>query len=185
VFWLAAKALIVKKDLPRADAIVVLGGSSTYLERARFAARLFHSGRAAEIILTNDGLLSIWSHTEERNLMFFERSVQELRQLNVPPEKIKVIPRVVDSTRDEALAVREYAESQGLHSIIVVTAPYQSRRALWIFQRTFEGSNVTLGLDAPPPGEQSPKPSLWWMRILGWKLIPGEYLKLIYYRWSY
>lgn len=183
--WFAAKALIVREELPHADAIIVLAGSSTYVERARFAARLLESGRGSAIVLTNDGLLSGWSHTEERNLLFYERSVNELRRLGVPPGLIKTIPQIVNSTYDEAVAVRQYAEANGLRSILIVTAPYQSRRALWIFRRIFEGSSVTLGFDSPAPGEQSPHPAFWWRRTLGWKLVPGEYLKLIYYRAHY
>jgi uncharacterized SAM-binding protein YcdF (DUF218 family) len=185
VCWLAAKALIVKKELPYVDAIVVLAGSSTYLERVRFAARLLEKGQGSAIVLTNDGLLSGWSNTENRNLYFFERSVDELRRLGVPAGLITTIPQVVNSTYDEAVAVRSYAETNRLRSILVITAPYQSRRALWVFRQIFQDSSVEIGLDSPPPGEQSPQPSVWWARTLGWKLVPGEYLKLIYYRSHY
>lgn len=175
----------MKQDLAHADAIVVLAGSSTYLERVRFAARLLENGRASSIVLTNDGQLSGWSAVKERNLFFFERSVEELRRLGVPDKLITAIPRPVSSTYDEAIVVREYAQANRLRSILVITAPYQSRRALWVFQQTFQGSGVTIGLDSPPPGEQSPHPALWWARTLGWKLVPGEYLKLLYYRSHY
>ena len=59
--WIAAKALIVNAELPHADAIAVLAGSSTYLERTHRAAQLFHEGRGAKIALTNDNLHSGWS----------------------------------------------------------------------------------------------------------------------------
>lgn len=183
--WVAANALIVKKEIPHADAIVVLSGSATYIERVRLAARLLEEGRASTIILTNDGLLSGWSAADERNLFFFERSVAELRRLGVPASLITTIPRLVNNTYEEAVVVREYAEANSLRSLLVVTAPYQARRALWVFQQTFESSGITIGLDSPPPGEQSPHPTTWWMRTLGWKLVPGEYIKLIYYRWNY
>ena len=39
-----------------------------------------------------------------------------------------------------------------------------------------------IGVDSAEPGEQSPRPATWWLHRLGWKLVPGEYLKLIYYR---
>ncbi len=35
VSWLAARAIIVNVRLERADVVVVLSGSSTYIERAR------------------------------------------------------------------------------------------------------------------------------------------------------
>ena len=182
---MGAKALIVKKDLSDAEAIVILAGSSTYVERARFAAQLFKKRSGSTVILTNDGLLSGWSAAEERNPLFVERMAEELRRLGVPATQIKIIPAPVTSTREEAVIVREYAEKNALKSIQVVATPYQSRRALFIFEKVFQGSAVGIGLDAPPPGEQSPRPALWWTRILGWKLVPGEYLKLIYYKLRY
>lgn len=183
--WLAAEALVVREELPHADAIVVLAGSSTYVERVRHAARLFQEGRAPAVVLTNDGLLSGWSAAEERNPLFCERAAAELRRLGVPAGRITIIPRVVTSTYEEASAAREYAAAHGLKSVLVVTTPYQSRRALWTLRRAFRDSGVTVGVDAPPPGEQSPHPAVWWLRGIGWKLVPGEYLKLIYYKWHY
>ena len=44
VAWTAGKSLIVRSEISRADAIVVLAGSSTYLERAHHAAELFAAG---------------------------------------------------------------------------------------------------------------------------------------------
>lgn len=46
VAWVAAEALIVKSELAQADALVVLAGSSTYVERTRRAAQLCQEGRA-------------------------------------------------------------------------------------------------------------------------------------------
>ena len=183
--WLAAEALFVREPLARADALAVFAGSSTYVERTRLAARLFKEGRAPLIILTNDGLKSGWSAAEERNPMFFERAADQLRRDGIPPERIKVMPGVVTSTYEEATRLRVYAESNGLKSVLVVTTPYHTRRALWVLRQTFRGSGVSVGIDAPAPGEQSPRPAVWWTHALGWKLVPGEYLKLIYYLWHY
>src|SRR5437762_2686897 len=58
--WAAARLLIVKSELAAPDAIVVLSGSSTYIERSNWAARLYREGRAPVIILTNDGLIGGW-----------------------------------------------------------------------------------------------------------------------------
>jgi uncharacterized SAM-binding protein YcdF (DUF218 family) len=63
----------------------------------------------------------------------------------------------------------------------VVTSAYHSRRALWTLRRVFEGSGVEVGLVAVEPGEQSPRPGTWWLYPLGWKMVPGEYVKFLYY----
>ncbi|MBA3242124.1 MAG: YdcF family protein [Acidobacteria bacterium] len=183
--WAAAKALITESDLKSADALVVLAGSSTYRERAGLAAGLFREGRAPLILLTDDGQQAGWSAAEQRNPPFYDLAAQELQRRGVPPERIRVIPRRVSSTYEEAVRVREYAETNGLRSVLVVTVAYQSRRALWALRRVFRGSGLTLGLVAPPPGEQSPLPLTWWCYKIGWELVPGEYLKLIYYAARY
>ncbi|HEX8845390.1 MAG TPA: YdcF family protein [Pyrinomonadaceae bacterium] len=183
--WVAARALIVEAELAHADVIVILAGSSTYLERASHAAELFHQGRAPRIVLTNDDIRGGWSVEEQRNPLFVELAAAELERQGVPAEKIEIIPRTVSSTYDEAARVREYAEAHGIKSLLVVTSAYQSRRALWTLRRVFSGSEAEIGLSSPPPGQQSPSPATWWLHPLGWKMVPGEYLKLIYYKMHY
>jgi len=179
--WTAAEALIVKAELAQPDALVVLAGSSTYVERTRRAAQLFQEGRAPSIVLTNDNELSGWSVDEQRNPLFVERAAGELKRQGVPAEKIEIAPGAVSSTYDEAVRLREYANARGLKSILVVTSAYQSRRALWTFRRVFEGSGVAVGVSAVEPGEQSPRAGVWWLYPLGWQMVPGEYVKMIYY----
>src|SRR5437899_6020016 len=151
--WVAAKGLIVKAELPHADAIAVLAGSSTYLERTHRAAQLFREGRAAMILLTNDNLRRGWSLAEQRNPLFLELAVEELNRHGVPVEKIQIIPGAVTSTYNEALHLRDYAISRSLRSILVVTSAYQSRRALWTLHRIFDGCGIAIGCDPAEPGE--------------------------------
>jgi uncharacterized SAM-binding protein YcdF (DUF218 family) len=181
VAWIAAKALIVKAELAHADALVVLAGSSTYVERTRRAAQLFHEGRAPRIILTDDNQKTGWSAIEQRNPSFVEQAAARLRFEGVPAEKIEIVPGTVSSTYEEALRLRDYASAHDLRSILIVTSAYQSRRALWSLRRVFRESNVLIGLEAVAPGEQAPRPATWWWHGLGWELVPGEYVKLIYY----
>jgi uncharacterized SAM-binding protein YcdF (DUF218 family) len=183
--WVAAQALVVRADLPRADAILVLSGSSNYVERTRWAARLYEAGRAPGVLLTDDGGRGGWSQVEQRNPFFVERAAKELNNAGVPAEKIEVLPGVVSSTYEEALNLRSYAESRGLRSVLVVTSAYHSRRALWTLRRVFEGSNVEVGVDAPPAGDDSPAAATWWMTARGWQMVAGEYPKMIYYRLRY
>lgn len=185
IAWVAADALIVKSDLAHAEALVVLAGSSTYLERTRHAAQLFNEGRAPLIILTNDNQTSGWSAEAERNPLFIERAIDELKNRSVPIDKIEVVPGRVWNTHDEVMRIREYVREKKLGSILVVTSAYQSRRALWTLRRVFRGSGIEIGLDAVEPGEQSPGRATWWGSRLGWQIVPGEYLKLVYYRLKY
>ena len=181
VAWAAARGLVVECELERADAVVVLAGSSTYRERARHAAEIYARGRAPLVLLTDDGQKSGWSAESQTNPLFRERAAAELSRLGVPAERIRVLPGVVASTYDEALRVREFAAAERLGSVLVVTAAYQSRRARWTMRRVLDDAGVRVDVDAPPPGGDSPPAATWWMHLLGWKLVPGEYLKLAYY----
>jgi uncharacterized SAM-binding protein YcdF (DUF218 family) len=179
--WAAAKALIVRSDLARADAIVVLAGSATYLERTDWASRMYKQGRAPVIILTNDNVPGGWSVARQRNPMIVELAAEELRRKGVPAERIDTISETVSSTYEEALRLREYAINHDLRSILIVTSSYHSRRALWTLRRVFEGSGIEIGLDAPGTGVQTPAPATWWWHGSGWQIVPGEYVKIIYY----
>src|SRR5215207_1041116 len=70
----AAEALVVSEGLESADALVVLAGSSAYVERTARAAELYREGRAPSVVLTNDGQLSGWSNESQSNPTFVERA---------------------------------------------------------------------------------------------------------------
>ena len=185
VAWFAAHLLIVKADMTSADAIVILSGSSTYIERANWAANLYREGRAPQIILTNDGLIGGWDHRAERNPYFYELTARRLEQQGVPANRIQLAPGPALGTYEESLLVRDYATSHNLKRILIVTSGYHSRRALWSMRRACEGSGIEIGINSAPPGWQTPSPWLWWSRRWGWKVVGGEYLKMIYYAANY
>ena len=181
---ISARWLVVNSDLPQADVLVVLGGSANYLERSEAAAEIFKAGRVKTIVLTNDGQQSGWSNAEQRNPFFVERALGELQRQGVSNAGIEILPGVVTSTRDEAVLLRTTAATRGWNSLLVLTSPYHSRRALWTFRHEFEGSGVTVGLTSVRNGRQTPSPWFWWLTPGGWRMVAGEYVKLIYYRLS-
>lgn len=117
--------------------------------------------------------------------LFVERAVEELRRRGVPSEKIEIIWQPVNGTYDETVCLREYAAARGFRSILVVASAYHSRRVLWTLHRVFRETDVAAGIDAVPTGQQTPPPATWWWHKLGWKMVPGEYFKLIHYRWGW
>jgi uncharacterized SAM-binding protein YcdF (DUF218 family) len=183
--WLAAKILIVKVEVPAPDAIVVLSGSATYIERTAWAAQLYREGRASVVLVTNDGLLSGWDTREQRNPYYYELATRKLEQQGVPPQQIEVVSDRAAGTYEESLAVREFAVSHKLKRLLIVTSAYHSRRALWSMQRACEGTGIQIGIDSPPPGQQTPSPWIWWAHRWGWKVVGGEYVKMIYYWTKY
>ena len=183
--WVAARGLIVSAPLNSADAIVVLSGSSTYVERTQKAAELYRQGRAPLVLLTDDHTRGGWSSALQRNPYFVERATEELIEQGVPAEKIRVVPGLAFGTHDEVLLLKDYASAAGLRSILVVTSAYHSRRALRSLRQSFAGTGTTIGLEPVPPGSQTPAPAFWWLHFQGWRSVGAEYVKLIYYWLKY
>ena len=179
--WVAARLLITEAPLAKADAVVVLGGSANYRERAREAARLLREGRSKLILLTNDNQRGPWSNVEQRNLYFYERSLEELHNWGVPDQSVDVLMNEVSGTHEEAELVKKFAIDHGFRSVLIVTSAYHSRRALWTFSRVFRDTGIEVGLMPASPGTDSPRPATWWLTVRGWRLVPTEYVKMIYY----
>ena len=178
---LGARLLVVRAPLESADAIIVLSGSSAYVERTRKAAQLYREGRAPLVLLTDDHMRGGWDNAQQRNPFFVERARDELIKAGVPAERVQTIPGVAASTHDEALMIKEYAARERLRSVLVITSAYHSRRALRTLRRTLAGTGTTVGID--PAGNDSEV--FWWLRPQGWRNVGGEYAKLIYYWFMY
>src|ERR1041384_552344 len=120
--WVAAELLIVKADLPAADAIVIFSGSSTYLERAAWAAKLYREGRAPLIVVTNDGVIGGWDHSEDRNAFYYELTTRRMEQQGVPSTGIQLAPGQALGTYNESLLVRDFAVAHRLKRLLIVTS---------------------------------------------------------------
>ena len=181
-----ARNLIIEKPLDKADVILVLGGSSTYIERTQKAAELFKKGAAPKIYLTDDGEQAGWSKIEKRNPPYFELARNSLIAQGVPPENIEILEPQVTGTIYEARILSEKAKSANLKSVLIVTSAYHTRRAFSTFQRIFTENNqpTELGIVSPPTGEQTPPPFSWWLSANGWNFVAGEYVKSFVY-WVY
>jgi len=178
----AARLLVVRAPVEHADAILVLSGSSRLAERNHLAAELFRQGRAPRVILTNDYVQVGWDSKEERNPFSYEFARRILQTDGVPAERIEVLMQSVNGkyggTYGELELVRRYASQQQLRSLLLVTSAYHSRRTLWTANNLFKGTGVLIGLERASP---TPSPWIWWLLPDGWRLVAGEYLKMLYY----
>lgn len=177
--------LITESPIENADAIVVLGGSANYKERARAAAKLLQEGRSPRVLLTNDNMRGPWSSAQQSNPFFYERSLEEIKNAGVSTSSVELLLKPVANTHEEAELVRQYAEEHQLHSVLIVTSAYHSRRALWVFTRVFRDTGIRVGLINVRPGDESPRPATWWLSLRGWRLVPTEYFKMVYYVTKY
>jgi uncharacterized SAM-binding protein YcdF (DUF218 family) len=182
-----AEYLIVEKPLAKADAILILGGSSVYVERTQKAALLYKKGVAPKILLTDDGEKAGWSQKEQRNPPFVDLARNELISQGVPAEAIDLVEPKESGTIYEAAATREIVQANHLKSILIVTSAYHTRRALWTFEKDFSDNSVeaTIGIEPAMTGQQTPIPNTWWLAPRGWRAVAGEYVKILYYWLSY
>ena len=181
--WVLANNLVVEKPLAKADAILVLGGAASYLERTDEAAAIFREGIAPKIFLTNDGLQGGWNQKEQRNPYFVEGAHNELIRQGVPEEAIEILPGLVNGTNDEANLFFEISAQKKLKSVLLVTSAYHSRRALWAFERVLSRHNSALivGIKSSPNGQLIISPFSWWLSSHGWQTVGEEYVKMAYY----
>jgi uncharacterized SAM-binding protein YcdF (DUF218 family) len=136
---------------------------------------------APRIILTNDNQQGSWDNAQQRNPFFFETSFDELVSRNVPKDAIEVLKTPVSSTHDEAQLVEAYGRQHKFGSIMIITSDYHSRRALWTFHRVIGKGQISVGVEPVI----STSPFSWWLHLSGWKSIPVELVKFVYYRLVY
>lgn len=185
--YLAAN-LVVEKPLEKADAIMVLSGSREFIERTHAAAELYNRGISKKIILTDDGGRSGWNQAEQTNLKFSELARRQLIQQGVASEDIEILEPEVGGTIYEArLFVEDFAKDKDMQNLLLVTSAYHTRRTLWTFERELRRNNSTInvGIEHAAPSRENPAFQTWWLSVNGWRVIGGEYLKLLVYRLYY
>lgn len=177
----AGRYLIIDTPLQKADAIVMLDGGRTgrWLE----AAELYKEGYAQHVLLS-PGYADPAGDRLRSSGVRYPRAVDVVRevytQLGVPAESIQIMPGGYDNTADEAAGARRIAQIRGWTSIIVVTSPYHTRRALYAFQREFSGTGVTV--QARASRFEQARPDGWWRSRSDLRWVLSEMQRLIAYR---
>jgi uncharacterized SAM-binding protein YcdF (DUF218 family) len=175
VGWLGRESLlqaatdlwIVSDPLTYADAIVVLGGNSQ--TRPPVAAHLYRKGLANRVLV---------SHPSD-----YQLNRAALLNLGVPASAIEAFGEANTNTREEAVALRQWAERNAASVFIIPSEPFMARRVRWIFRREFSGRPVMIEVqpfDVPDYSHQG-----WWKTDQGSIIFQTEILKYVYYRWKY
>lgn len=188
----AARPLLIFAPLEKAGAIVILGGGvrsdGELLEPTRgrlvYGLRLFRKGYAPVVILTG-------GNPEIPEVSESEAMERVARELGFPPGHF-IVETKAKRTSEQARAVAQIVESRQMKSVILVTSPTHSYRALRAFQKA--GLRAIPGTTDPllkPPGFFP-----WWKRWF--TVAPGvilerlnlaaavfyEYVALALYWWN-
>lgn len=175
--WLAGMihAWVVNDPVEHVDAIVVLGGGSQY--RTFAAARLFKAGQTTRVLYP-DIALSVEDVSQGRTVSPETELIgQVLEHEGVPRSAHEIIGRAVNSTHDEILAVRAWAEHHHARTIMAPTDPYHTRRLSRLGHKLFNGSETRLLVTVvAPPGYRWQE---WWRDEHGFLAFQNELLKSV------
>jgi uncharacterized SAM-binding protein YcdF (DUF218 family) len=166
----AGAYLIYADDLEPADVIVVLSGGTD--SRMNEALSLYKEDYAKIIVLTETG-----EQTEGyENLNSFDMRIQ-LMNNGVPSGNIMITDLTVNTTVDEAVAIRDLMQNRQYRSAIVVTDPYHTRRSKLIFNQVFDETGIDITVH--PVRSSWYNSRTWFTSVKGWQFTLLEYAKLI------
>ena len=136
----------------QADTVIyVLGGSQKSLKsKLETAAELYHQGPGKRILLLSRPGITSYDPDLRRNLTNDEWDVKVLVALGVKKENIESLPlhEGVLGTFSEAAGIADIAGQRGYRQVILVTAPYHTRRTWVTFSKLLKNRGITLYLYA-------------------------------------
>jgi uncharacterized SAM-binding protein YcdF (DUF218 family) len=175
----AASLWIISDPITQADAIVVLGGN--FRVRPRIAAALYHQGLAGKILVSQaaDAL------TARKGGIPTDAELNRaaLLKLGVPTGSIESFGIANSNTREEAVALREWAERNNASKFIVPSEIFSARRVRWIFRHELSGAAVSVEVLSFDPPDYARKQ--WWKKESGVIAFQSEIVKYLIYRAYY
>jgi uncharacterized SAM-binding protein YcdF (DUF218 family)/glycosyltransferase involved in cell wall biosynthesis len=178
IVWFVGNQLTVRHAPKEADAIVVFSGdgetsyiNQSYQRRTLDAIRYYQAGYAPLIILST-GKDQTFSEVEIIRYLLINRGI--------PQQAIQILEKYPRSTFENVALVKEALLEHGTKSILLITSPYHSRRALWVWRKAMPELVVSA-----PPVVDTPKQNLEWGATVNQiKAIFYEYLAIAYYRYQ-
>jgi uncharacterized SAM-binding protein YcdF (DUF218 family) len=174
----AANAWIVTDTLGPADAVAVFGGGIE--DRPFVAARYYHQGLVRKIVISNVGPGPAERLGVLDSYVAANRNV--LLKLGVPETDIEIFGANLTNTQQEAVALHDWARAQNVHSIIVPTEPFGTRRLRWILNHEFNGD---ADLCVTEIDRSNMRRDNWWKTDGGILSFQNEVIKYVYYRIKY
>ncbi len=169
-FGLFAGRLLVVNAPEKADAIVVLAGGSDD-NRYYKGLELLRAGYAPRMYVDALADIQKFGHREtEYAQKFIEESAGPDRV------RVKVCGIVGDSTVAETAAVTRCLQTEGAHTVLLVTSEYHTRRALSIFHKLLPGYHISVA--AAPDVRFGVK---WWQHREWAKMTLEEWEKLLFW----
>jgi uncharacterized SAM-binding protein YcdF (DUF218 family) len=163
--WVAfAGRFLVTSDEPvRSDVVVVPSGDVLGNRLVAGSRTLLETGSGRLVVFVQEGVYSEQRAAED----FLDRE-------GIDPTVVRLLPPG-DSTAGEAGTFAALARRCGWRSAIVVTSPYHTRRAGWLFGRALGFPSVVQAVGTGEPFEAE----TWWADDQATELVLIEWLKLL------
>ncbi len=153
---------IVSDPIGPADAVAVFGGGLA--DRPFAAARYYRLGLVKKVLI--DG----------------SDSAAVLLALGTPASAIETFGNALQNTHQEALALRAWAERHDIHSLIVPTEIFSTRRVRWMLHRAFSSKFDIRVIALDPPDYPQ---DYWWRQTKSVTSFRLEVIKYFYYLLRY
>jgi len=167
--WIGINApswLVVTDQAHSAEIGVVLGGGGG--SRLRAGLALYNGGRVDRLVLVGKSKKN-WIHIQ--NNLCLDCSTEG--------KDVTILEGSVDTFTDASL-LAEFYNSHDIDSVLVVTDPYHTRRALLIFESVFAESGIKISIESSGDyGSNLPPDENWWADNLTLSVIWGEIGKII------
>lgn len=131
--WFAASPLKISDYPSKSDAVVVFGGGvgetgspgKSTIERARYAAQLYREGYAKKIVFSS-GYTYSSNDAENMRLLALSMGVAD---------KDIILEDKANKTYENVIYTKQIAEKNRWNSILLVSSPYNMRRAELVFKK--------------------------------------------------
>ncbi|HIC44352.1 MAG TPA: YdcF family protein, partial [Sulfurimonas sp.] len=141
--------------------------STSYQRRAFDAVRYYNDGFASSIIISSGSKQTFQEVLIIRAL---------LTNQGVPEQDIFVLDQYPSSTYETVVLLKQKLDAAGAESILFMTSPYHSQRALWIWQKQAPDLIVI----APTVVDTPPVEPQWSTTIDQIKVIGYECMAILY-----
>jgi uncharacterized SAM-binding protein YcdF (DUF218 family) len=172
--------LVAEDELKKSDIIVVLMGSGP--DRMLGAVDIYNQGFSDKIVMVRNMVRGYDLVVEQGVDIPHDTDITKYVavQLGVPEGNIEILPGDALSTKDEAVAVREYLKKESeIDSLIIVTSKYHSGRAKKIFVKAMKPLDREVEIISCPTKYDDFNADKWWRNREDLKRGALEYLKLI------
>ena len=148
-YWLRKELVIVDPLPPSAtiDAVYVLGGSQTSLEeKFKTVAKYYHNGICKRILILSRPGITEYSSLLGRNLTNNEWATLKLKESGVSEKNVETvdIEQGFFGTLTEAKYISWLAKKRGYRSLMLITAPYHTKRVKVSFTSMLDDTEISL-----------------------------------------